>query len=414
MSIHKNSRYESLKITYFAPRINYTYLLTIVELFYDFVISTLVGLFGLHLLTKKGLLASKFLGLYFLAFCIRIVLAYFLTGGRLIEYPHTFMLVSPIQFLAAPLGFLFIYFILHPKRKFRVWQGVLFLPFLLHTAELIPFYFGPVEDKINEINLMLQNKSLVDFPGTVTFFSPKVLTFLKVIFSTCCVLASFAIVVSYIQKNKVSYKANQFLLNWMLSYTVLGVLSIVFVIAYVMGIIGFNNLQFSYADLLMHLAAFLNVGVVLIRPSLLDGVAFRSLVMRLQKEERVAEPDENAEKLKKYEKHAARLEQYFVTEKPFLTDEVGLEAMAKIMGISSRELSRTVHYMYELSYPDFVNSWRINYILEQRKQNPVWQNYSQEMLAEVSGFGSRQGLYIAINKLHGMTPAAFFAAKEAE
>jgi hypothetical protein len=36
------------------------------------------------------------------------------------------------------------------------------------------------------------------------------------------------------------------------------------------------------------------------------------------------------------------------------------------------------------------------------------------MLAELSGFGSRQGLYIAINKLHGMTPAAFFAAKEAE
>jgi AraC-like DNA-binding protein len=241
-----------------------------------------------------------------------------------------------------------------------------------------------------------------------------VLTFLKVIFSTCCVLASFALVVFYIQKNKVSYKANQFLLNWMLSYTILGVLSIVFVIAYVMGIIGFNNLQFSYADLLMHLAAFLNVGVVLIRPSLLDGVTFRSLVMRLQEEDRVAEPDENAEKLKKYEKHAARLEKYFVTEKPFLTDEVGLEAMAKIMGISSRELSRTVHYMYELSYPDFVNSWRINYILEQRKQNPVWQSYSQEMLAEVSGFGSRQGLYIAINKLHGMTPAAFFAAKEAE
>jgi AraC-like DNA-binding protein len=373
-----------------------------------------VGLFGLHLLTKKGLLASKFLGLYFLAFCMRIVLAYFITGGRLIEYPHTFMLVSPIQFLVAPLGFLFVYFMLYPKRKFRVWQGVLFLPFVLHTAELLPFYFGPVEDKINEINLMLQSKSLVDFPGTVTFFSPKMLTFFKVILSTCCVSASFVLVVLYIQKNKVSYKANQFLLNWMLSFTTLGLLSIVFVIAYVMGIIGFNNLQFSYSDLLMHLAAFLNVGVVLIRPILLDGVAFRSLVMRLQEEERQAEPDENLEKLKKYEKHASRLEQYFVTEKPFLTDEVGLEAMAKIMGISSRELSRTVHYMYELSYPDFVNSWRINYILEQRKQNPAWQTYSQEMLAELSGFGSRQGMYIAINRLHGMTPAAFFATKAAE
>jgi AraC-like DNA-binding protein len=157
-----------------------------------------------------------------------------------------------------------------------------------------------------------------------------------------------------------------------------------------------------------------NLGVVLYRPSILDGVSFQSLVMRLKEQERVAEPDENAEKLKKYEKHAARLEKYFVTKKPFLTDEVGLDAMAKIMGISARELSRTVHYMYELSYPDFVNSWRINYILEQRKQNPAWQSYSQEMLAELSGFGSRQGMYIAINRLHGMTPATFFATKEAE
>ncbi len=391
-----------------------TILLTIVELFYYFVLSTLMGLFGLHLFTKKGLLASRFLGLYFLIFCVGIVLAYFSTGGRLIEYPHAYMLVSPIHFFAGPVGFLFVYFILHPKRKFRVWQAVLFIPFVLHTAELFPYYFGPVEHKIDEINLVMEYKSLVNFPGTVTFFSPMVLTFLKVILSTCYALASFALVISYIQKNRVSFKANRFLFNWMLSYTALGLLSIVFVIAYVVGIIGFNNLQFSYADLLMHLAAFLNVGVVLIRPSLLDGVTFQSLVMRLQEEERQAEPDENAEKLKKYEKHAARLEKYFVTDKPFLTDEVSLDAMAKSIGISARELSRTVHYMYELSYPDFVNSWRINYILDQRKQNPEWQNYSQEMLAELSGFGSRQGLYIAINRLHGMTPATFFATKEAE
>jgi AraC-like DNA-binding protein len=391
-----------------------TILLTIVELFYDFVISTLVGLFGLHLLTKKGLLASKFLGLYFLAFCLRIILSYFITGGRILEYPHLFLVASPIHFLAAPLGFLFVYFMLYPKRKFRVWQGVLFLPFVLHTAELLPFYFGPVEVKINEINLMLKYKSLVDFPGTITYFTPKVLTFLKVILSTCYAVASFVLVISCIRKNRGSVKSNRFLVNWMLSYTTLGLLSMAFVIAYALGIIGLNNLQFSYADLLMHLAAFLNVGVVLIRPSLLDGVAFQSLVMRLQEEERQAEPDENAEKLQKYEKYAARLEKYFVTEKPFLTDEVGLEAMSKIMGISARELSRAVHYMYELSYPDFVNSWRINYILEQRKQNPAWQSYSQEMLAELSGFGSRQGMYIAINRLHGVTPATFFAQKDME
>jgi AraC-like DNA-binding protein len=414
MSIHKNSRYESLKITYFAHIINYTYLLTIVELFYDFVISTLVGLFGLHLLTKKGLLASKFLGLYFLNFCIRIVLAYFATGGRLIDYPHLYLLGAPFHFFGPPVAFLFVYTMLFPERKFRLWQALLFLPFLLHLLELIPFFLGPVENKIKEIQLVLEYKSLVNYPGTATFFSPMTMSLLKLAFGIIYSISSFCIVIQFFRKNRRYYAQNTFFFNWMFAFTSLSLLSIVCVIAYVVGWIGFNNLQFSYSDLLMHLSALVNLGVVLYRPSILDGVAFQSLVMRLQKEERQAEPDENAEKLKKYEKHAARLEKYFVTKKPFLTDEVGLDAMAKIMGISARELSRTVHYMYELSYPDFVNSWRINYILEQRKQNPVWQSYSQEMLAELSGFGSRQGMYIAINRLHGMTPATFFATKAVE
>jgi AraC-like DNA-binding protein len=386
--------------------------LTLVELFYDFVISTLVGLFGLHLLTKKGLLASKFLGLYFLIFCLRIVMAYFVTGGRILEYPHVFMLVSPIHFVAGPVGFLFVYFMLYPKGRFRVWQGILFIPFLLHTLELLPYFFGPVEDKINEINLMLKYKSLIDFPGTVTFFSPKVLSFLKVVLSTGYAIASFVLVISYIQKNRGLVKINRFLVNWLLCYTVLGLLSLVFVIAYVLEIIGFNDLKFSYADLLMHLAAFVNVVVVLMRPALLDGITFQSLVSRLDQRDRQATPDEDAEKLQKYEKYAAQLEKYFVTDQPFLTEDVSLEATAKKIGVPVRELSRTAHYMYHLSYPDFVNSWRINYILEQRKKNELWKTFSQEVLAERAGFGSRQGLHNAINRLHKMTPAAFFARME--
>lgn len=386
--------------------------LILVELFYDFVISTLVGLFGLHLLTKKGLLASKFLGLYFLIFCLRIVMAYFITGGRILEYPHVFMLVSPIHFLAGPVGFLFVYFMLYPKGKFRVWQGILFIPFLLHTLELLPYFFGPVEDKIYEINLMLKYKSLIDFPGTVTFFSPKVLSFLKVVLSTGYAIASFVLVILYIQKNRGLVKINRFLVNWLLCYTALGLLSLVFVIAYVLEIIGFNDLKFSYADLLMHLAAFVNIVVVLMRPSMLDGITTQSLVSRLDQRDRQATPDEDAEKLQKYEKYAAQLEKYFVTDQPFLTEDVSLEATAKKIGVPARELSRIAHYMYHLSYPDFVNSWRINYILEQRKKNELWKTFSQEVLAEQAGFGSRQGMHNAINRLHKMTPAAFFAQME--
>ena len=386
-------------------------MITIVELFYDFVISTLVGLFGLHLITKKGILASKFLGLYFLIFCARIILAYFATGGRLIQYPHFYMIGSPIHFLASPVAFLFVYFMLYPERKLRVWHGLLFLPFILHAAELIPFYFGPVERKLHEINLVIKYKSLVNYPGTVTFLPPKVLSILKVSGTTIYAIASFIMVLHFIRKN--SYKRS-FVINWLLAYSSLNLLSVVFIIAYLMGIIGFNNLRFSSADLLMHLAAFLNLGVVLFRPSLLDPAIFQSLVGRLDPAQRHPEPDEDAEKLNKYEQYAQGLEDYFVNEKPFLQGDVSLEVTAKMTGISARELSRTTQYIYELNYPDFVNSWRINYIVEQRKAYPSWRTLSQDLTAEQAGFGSRQGLHNAINKLHGMTPAAFFAQKDAE
>jgi AraC-like DNA-binding protein len=387
--------------------------LTIVEFIYNFVVSTLVGIFGLHLLFRQKVLASKFLGGYFIIFCFRIILAYFATGGRLAEYPHLYLVGSPIHFLAPPVAFLFVYYMLHPSKSFVRWHAILFLPFLLHFLELLPFYFGPVEKKVSEIQLVLRYKSLVNYPGTVTFLAPMTLSALKMIFTTLYALLSISLVILFIRKNtREFYVKNRFLLNWLVAHSSLAVLSTFFIIAYVTGLIGFNNLRFSYSDLLMHLAAFVNLTVVLYRPALLDGVSFHSLVLRLQESERQPEAEEDGEKLKKYESYAARLEELFARHQVFLDPDLTLEKVGSQIQVSTKELSRTTAYIYQLSFPDFVNSWRINYILEQRKQVEAWRNYSQDLLAEQAGFGSRQGLNNAVNRLHDMTPAAYFSSKD--
>ncbi len=387
-------------------------MLTIVELLYNFVISTLVGIFGLNLLFRKGLLASKFLSLSFILFCARIILGYFTLGGRIIQYPHLFMLGSPIHFLTPPVLFLFVYFLFYPNKKFVLWHGLLFVPFVLHLIELLPFYLGPVENKMAQIQLVLKYKSLVNYPGTVTVLSPAVLSLLKVAFAFVYSASSIGVAIQFMLKNsRKIYQRNRFIFNWIIAHGSLGVLSVFFILAYVLGIIGFNNLKFSYSDLLMHLAVFVNLAAVLYRPSILDGIQFHSLVLRLQEDKRLPEQGEDAEKLKKYEVIAKRLEDLFAAEKLFLDSELTLEKTAKKLQISTKELSRTTSYIYELGYPDFVNSWRINYIVEQRNSNKLWKDYSQDMLAELSGFGSREGLHNAVNRLHGITPAAFFAEK---
>jgi hypothetical protein len=81
-----------------------------------------------------------------------------------------------------------------------------------------------------------------------------------VAFTTSLAITTFTLVLDYIRKNKTKFS---FVLNWLFTFSLLNLLSVVFIIAYVAGIIGFNNLRFSYADLLMHLAAFVNVVVAL-------------------------------------------------------------------------------------------------------------------------------------------------------
>jgi AraC-like DNA-binding protein len=154
-----------------------------------------------------------------------------------------------------------------------------------------------------------------------------------------------------------------------------------------------------------------NLGLVLYRPALLDQHTFKILVERLDQEHRQPDPNEDAEKLKKYEEYAKWLEEFFAKDKPFLDPDLTLEKTAKQIGITTKELSRTTSYIYELGYPDFVNSWRINYIVDKRTSHTEWQEYSQDMLAELSGFGSRQSFHNAVNRLHGTTPASFFSER---
>lgn len=380
---------------------------------YYFVASSLMGLFGLHLLFRKGILASRLLGLYLCLICFRIVTSYFTTNGRLLEFPELALIQSPCHFLIAPVHFLFVFYILNPQKKFSKFFLLLFIPFILHLAEMIPFYFGPLENKIQEIQLIMKHKSLVNYPSQVNHLPTLVLSLLKVGLSFIYAFLSLGWVLYSIKRSsKAMYLKNKWLLNWILIESSLGLASVVLSILYAVGVIGFNNLRFSYADTLMLMGSFVNLGVIVIRPALLNGTTFQSLVNRIY-ENKKPNTANDQKLLAKYESIAKQLEELFLVNKPFLDSSLRIESVAQSLGISTRDLSNAVQFMYKFSYPDFVSSWRINYIQEQLKYSAAWREYSQDVLAELSGFGSRQGLHNAIKRIHQTTPAQFFSATKA-
>lgn len=378
---------------------------------YYFALSALLWLFGFNLVLRKGHAASKFLGFYFIVFGIRVFLSYYATDGRLIQYPHLFRVLSPFHFLFGPLAFLFLRYILTPNKKFTPWHCLHFLPFVLHALELMPFYFGPVENKLEEIQQVFHSQSLVNYVSHAGIVPIKIISLLKLVSIGGYAIAGIILLAKFIYKNsKAFYQKNKLILNWLIADATIRFVSLICVIAYATGKISFNNLNFSYADLLMHFDATFNVAVVFLFPYLLDGPQFTSLVHRLNEGDQMPEEDENPQKLQKYRKIAKSLEMLFEEEAIFLNPQLVQEHVAKRLQISVRELSRAISYVYGLSFPDFINTWRIQYLVEKRKSNVVWRSYSLEVLAESGGFGSRQGLSNATNRLYQTSPGKYFGS----
>lgn len=99
----------------------------------------------------------------------------------------------------------------------------------------------------------------------------------------------------------------------------------------------------------------------------------------------------------------------FKNKKYFLEENISPQTISDAIEIPSRKVSQVIKIYSKLTFPDFVNLMRINYIEEQIKTNQEWRNFTFETLALESGFGSRSNFYNAFKKLKNKSPKAYFS-----
>lgn len=377
------------------------------EILYFFFASSLAGLIGLNLIFRNGILAYKLLGIYLCLFCLLIFTSYFSTHERLKDYPEIVLIQSSAHFLFGPIHFLFVYFTLNPNNKFSNYFWLLFIPFVLHLAELLAFYIGPIYVKIIEVELFFRYKSLANYPNSIFHIPAFIMSCIKVALTLIYQLISLWLLFKFIQVKKRIKLKNKILLNWLFLVSVLGIFSAFLSIFYLTGIISFNNFPFSYFDLLMILPTFFNLAILIMKPNILKVNNFQRLVFDLYENRQMGNSSYVSGCSNQFDSIAHQLEAFFILKKPYLDSNLRLGVIAIELNVSSRVLSQVIQYKYETTYSNFINSWRLNYITEQRALHEEWSNYSFDLLAEISGFSSRQSFYNAVKKIHGTTPTKF-------
>ena len=100
------------------------------------------------------------------------------------------------------------------------------------------------------------------------------------------------------------------------------------------------------------------------------------------------------------------LENLLINKKLFLDSSLTLETVAEQIQLSPSYLSRIIHNEMNTSFPDYLNSYRIEEAKSYLK-NPEFSKYTIVSIGLEAGFNSKSSFYSVFKKTTGETPAAF-------
>jgi len=106
--------------------------------------------------------------------------------------------------------------------------------------------------------------------------------------------------------------------------------------------------------------------------------------------------------------------EFFVAQtRVFLRKKLTLAELSAKLGISQHELSRLLNLYFNKNFNSFINSYRVNYVLDQLSVKNNLKQYSLDGLGSEAGFSSRSSFFNEFKKNVGVTPFTYLNSKTA-
>lgn len=372
------------------------------------LVSSLCLLFGLNFLIRKGnLVVAKILAVQFLILAYLVVAAYYLMPEVIVVTPYFYRTSAPLFYILPPLNFMFLWYLLHPRAKFKWIHLIFFLPFLLQLIENTPYYLSSKEVKIEEVKWMLAQGDYFAYNPRFLWFDPYYHVYAKLVMYFVFYIA---MVYYYLQfrrdkQNEVLFQKGVF------HFWIIGILLFrfctIFYLWYLFIYTDSGKSSFITTDYLLIAEFVFHLFYLAINPKLLDVKILAENLRGPEKEESVLTADEE----NRLCALADKIEEYFKTTEVFLNSQLTAELLGSLTGHPHRAIGQAIKCKYGISFRDYLNNYRISYI-EKKLSDPAYLAKSSiETIAEASGFGSRQSFYTAFKKAKGRTPKEYFNSR---
>ncbi len=352
-----------------------------------------------------------------------------LTSALLINHtiflvPHLFRVNMPLHYLVAPCAYLYVRSVLYQEIRFHRFDWLHFVPFGLHTLELLPFLLHGTAYKFHYLQLLL-----VDVAGVTkqqegllpAYYHPV----LKFALGTAYALLQGRLLWQFSRRAPAARRPeNEGLLRWLRVFTLLNTLLYPPVLlAMLLPVDGTSVTIFAVCVL----GSYLLVASTLLffQPRILYGMRNPAAATPAAAEQEAApladgatappaadkkEDLVRAYSLSEERKHAyrARLEAHMREQQPFLCKGYGIKDLGTETGIPPHHLSALINQEYEMNFSDFLNRYRVEYV-KARLGRAEWRQLTLEGLALEAGFSNRTTFFRAFTKLTGCTPSEYLA-----
>ena len=351
----------------------------------------------------------------------------------MLQMPYFFRISDPFSYLVPVSNYLFYRMVLMNEYKFRKWDWFLFLPFVVHFGELVPYYFSPNSIKIADLNYIFSGKNFEETQIKFHvlkegFFNTGIQLYLKTLFASVMFILTVVLYFKHIKKfNKTVLKDNKTIFNLLgslLWVRIIGIL-VICVIALIWS--HEKGVSIVLTEVVVFVTLSYPVFYIFRYPLLLFGMNIagatdRSILLNFKDssnpigddvsntdnvEEEQPILDENAPPSEKASRRMLRIETFLLYEKPYLKDDFCLSKLASKIGMSERLISSTIKEVHGQNFNNYTNSMRILYMIDQLKTSHKWRAYSIESICFMIGFNSQNTFYIAFKRYMGITPKAY-------
>jgi AraC-like DNA-binding protein len=332
------------------------------------------------------------------AVCLKVVvesfpLAYF------DQHPLTLrvVLIHPIiNFIIAPFVLLYIESVLK-KRLTLSRYFLLFIPFLVCVINFIPFYFLPIEDKIQ---IYTQAKYTAAQPYYI-WFSYPVLRTINNIYNPLIGMITMGYLLQLLIRNKEKLsKKTYFNLLQLLFILVINFITIRSIVFYHYISDG-QNIDPEYLGAICILVPF---SFILFPNYIYDNSNNSDLNLYFRMMNRLSGNGKKNDSIKnELVSESTRIMTYLNEEKPYLTPGFSIHDIVSALDIPQKNVTDSFNKVINIPFPKMRNQLRVDFAIEMFRNN-THKKISIEGIATESGFNNRATFYKAFREVTNTTP----------